>query len=94
MLAVESSRTAWPDNQPSVGHRLINNLGTCGLRKKPLCGCPRVQDVQYATLLSEMAYRAVECGDEASWKSAKQFIESEVGCSLPDVQRHKSGGQR
>lgn len=95
MLPLENCKASWsarPGSQACSSTHMPIHAGR--ILQQPICTCPRSQDVQYATLLSEMAYRAVDCSDEASWRAAKSFVEAEVGCSLPEVQRHRSGGQR
>jgi hypothetical protein len=52
------------------------------------------QDVRYATLLSELVYRAAECHTEERFAAHVTALESELGASLPNIKHHKTGGQR
>lgn len=49
--------------------------------------------MRYATLLSELVYRAAEC-TEQGFAAAKADVEAQLGVELGDIVRHKSGGQR
>jgi hypothetical protein len=59
-----------------------------------LCPNPSSQDVRFATLLSELVYRAADCTDEVAFHQAQAAVEQELGACLSHVRRHKSGGQR
>ncbi len=49
--------------------------------------------MRYATLLSELVYRAAEC-TEQGFADAKADVEAQLGVELGSIARHKSGGQR
>eukprot|EP00775_Hariotina_reticulata_P012111 gene12111-12250_t len=58
------------------------------------CSSVSAQDVAYATLLSELVYRAAECRDSKSFTQARQAVEAHLDTRFQDLQHHRSGGQR